>query len=68
MNNEITKLQVERIGLISDIADNYINALSLPLPPQVHLESVAKGLTEIRDELRKIYREIAREDPWQGMN
>lgn len=56
----------ERLGVLSDRADNYWHAVMLPLPAAVHADQLRAGMAYIRDELREIFREATGENPWEG--
>lgn len=57
---------LERIGQLSDMADNLVHASTLPLPPAMHVDQLRKGLEQIRDDLRQIFIECGGDpETWQ---
>lgn len=44
----------ERIGQLSEKADNYIHAAMLPCPASIHIQGLAGGMKEIKAELDSI--------------
>lgn len=61
----ITCDQAERIGEISDTADNFSAAANIPMPANIHIRCLTEGMQKIRDELRALYREVTNSDPWE---
>ena len=64
-SHTITGEQLEKLGELSDKADNLIAASMLPVSPRIHIDALRTGLKEIRDMLRIIYVEIGDDDPWE---
>lgn len=62
---EVSSDVMERIGQLSDKADNYHGASRLPFSPRIHLDALSGGMLEIRDELRAIFIEVTGENPWE---
>lgn len=56
--------ELEQIGRISDTADNLSHAAKLPLGAELHVKYLTDGLVRIRDDLRKLYVELANDNPW----
>ena len=54
------------IGSLADKADNFVHAAQIPVPPAIHVEALSGGMTDIRDELRKLYVELSGDNPWEG--
>ena len=46
---------LERVGQLSDKADNIVHASTLPLPATMHVEQMRYALKDIREELRQIF-------------
>lgn len=66
LKKEMDKLEevLETVGRLADKANNFFHATQLPgLPPEIHIEGLAGGMKDIRDELRKVYVEVSGEDP-----
>jgi hypothetical protein len=57
--------QLDRLGQISDTADNCLAASNLPVSTAIHLEGMREALKKIRDEIRGIYLEASGENPWE---
>jgi hypothetical protein len=55
---------LERIGKLIDEVDNLLAATELPVSPQIHLNGLINGLTELQKELREIYLAAGGEDVW----
>jgi hypothetical protein len=55
---------LEQLGLLIDMADNLLAATKLPFSPQIHLNGLINGLTELQKELREIYLTAGGEDVW----
>lgn len=56
---------MDRIGRLSDKADNYYHATMLPgLSPRIHIDALTGGMQQIRDELREIFKDVTGDDPW----
>lgn len=62
----ITNIQLEELGLLSDTCDNLVHAAKLPFPEAMKLDQSLKGLKDTRDTLRKIYVAIKGVNPWEG--
>jgi len=63
-NNDFEQI-LERIGQLVDKSDNLIAATKLPLPAQMHLMGLLNGITEIREEVLSLYKDLGGEDVWQ---
>lgn len=61
----ITPEQLEELGRLVDQANNLAAASQLRVSPQIHIEGMRAGLLSIEKALRKLYIEIAGEDPWE---
>jgi hypothetical protein len=58
--------QLERLGQLADKADNFWHASKLPhVKDSVHKDCLASGMKEISDELKRLYVEVASNDPWE---
>lgn len=55
------------IAELSERADNLEHAARLPLPPDIHITELRRGLRDIRDTLRMLYVTQAKENPWEGL-
>jgi len=59
-----TEAAFNSIGKVSDMADNFAHAARLPLPAEMHASQLRRGMEQIRDALRMIYRDHLGENPW----
>lgn len=53
----MTVEQLEKIGLLIDKCDAYLETSKLRLPPAMTIDSLKTGLKEVRNELFEIYKE-----------
>lgn len=56
--------QLERIGQLIDTVENHLALQGDPMPIQIRADAAKSGLSDIRDELKKIYFEAGGEDVW----
>lgn len=63
MDNELLG-NFEKLGSLIDELDSLAHALSLGLPPEMHLDQLKKLLPEKVVALKEVYTEIAGENPW----
>lgn len=61
----ITDDQLEDIGRLADIADNYRAASGMHLPAEMHIECLRTGMAAISEQLKSIYVSLAEADPWK---
>ncbi|WP_140221232.1 hypothetical protein [Pseudomonas oryzihabitans] len=61
MSNEQT---IEQLGDQIERLLNLAAALEMPLPDHLHVDQLRKSLPEITADLRKVYADLAGEDPW----
>ena len=55
----------DRIGRLSDRADNFAVSAKMPgLSASIHASCLADGMNDLRDELRQLYVEKTGENPW----
>jgi hypothetical protein len=60
-----TQALLDKIGSLSDRADNLAHAARMPgLSASIHLSGMTSGLADIRDELREAYKGFSGQDPW----
>lgn len=66
---KLTKEQLEdrfeALGQLIDSLDNFAHALSMPLPPQMHVEQLKDVLPKKVTELKTLYAEITGANPWE---
>lgn len=60
----ITAIQLEKLGLIADKADNFYHGSTIPMRDSIHKECLASGMNDISQELKELYTEISGNDPW----
>jgi hypothetical protein len=60
----MTEEQKERLGVLIDGIDNLAHALQLPMPASIHVDAMRSSLPEKVAELKQIYVEITKENPW----
>ena len=67
MMKPLTYDQLDDLGRLSDKADNFYHAGALMpgLSAETHREALTNGMLDIRNELRRLYKEISGEDPWE---
>ena len=61
MNEE----QIERIGQLIDTVDNHLAMQGNHMPDSIRAAAAKAGLSDIRDELKKIYFDAGGEDVWE---
>lgn len=54
----------EKIADLSDRAENYSYAATLPIEPELHVRKLREGMQGLRDELREIYIQATGSNPW----
>lgn len=55
---------MERIGFASDTLENLVAALSLPLPPTMHIQALKETLPEMVKILREVFVSETNDNPW----
>lgn len=54
----------EQFGQIIDEIDNLAHALEIPLPAEMHVDSMKNILPEKVEKLKQIFVELSGENPW----
>ena len=54
----------EKLGQAIDRVDNLAHALLLPMPANMHVESLKAVLPDVVEELKEAYTELTGENPW----
>lgn len=54
----------DKIGEVADTLDNLIAAMSLPIPPEIHLKALKESLPEASKKLKEAYIAETGGDPW----
>lgn len=62
----MTPEQNESLGRLIDRLDNCTHALEIPIPANMHVDSLKSILPEIVSEFKKQFVEITGENPWEG--
>ena len=62
----ISEEQLEPIGELADRIDNLAAALNLPMPDSFHVKQLKSELPKVANELKRFYRSISGENPWDG--
>jgi len=62
---KITEDQLEDLGRIADMADNYHAAAGMQLPASMHIECLRTGMAAISEQIKKIYVEASGANPWK---
>ena len=60
----MTEESKEELGQAIDRVDNLAHALLLPLPAQMHVDSIKSILPEVVEELKAAYIKATGENPW----
>lgn len=55
----------EKLGILIDEVDNLAHALQIPLPANMHIESLKSLLPEKVGKLKQLFIEITGENPWE---
>jgi hypothetical protein len=55
----------ETLGQLIDEVDNLAHAVQLPIPPQLHVDSLKTLLPEKVKKLKESFVEITGENPWE---
>lgn len=55
---------MELLGAQVDTIENLLAAMSLPLPPQLHLDALRPALTSVAENLRRVYVSVTGDNPW----
>ena len=58
--------QLEQLGRMADLADNYLALNKLPLDNVTKVEGMKAGLEELSDYLKGLYRELSGMNPWEN--
>jgi hypothetical protein len=58
----------ELLGQAIDSVDNLVYSLNLPLPPQLHVESLRKLLPKEVKKLKQGFVAVTGENPWEGQD
>ena len=61
----LTEDQLEDLGRIADMADNYRAAAGMQLPASMHIECLRTGMAAISEQIKGIYVEASGANPWQ---
>ena len=61
---EITQQQLDALAKLADKADNFYFAAQMKLPDRIHVQALSDGMKDICAALKKLYVEIAGDDPW----
>lgn len=62
----IDEEQLDLIGRLADKMDNLRAALDLPMPDSFHIKQLKVELPDIGNDLKKFYRMISGENPWES--
>jgi hypothetical protein len=62
---KITEDQLEDLGRIADMADNYHAAAGMQLPASMHIDCLRTGMTAISEQIKAIYVKTSGANPWQ---
>ena len=61
----LTEDQLEDLGRIADMADNYHAAAGMQLPESMHIECLRTGMAAISEQIKAIYVAASGANPWQ---
>ena len=61
----ITEDQLEDLGKIADMADNYRAAAGMQLPASMHIECLRTGMEAISEQIKAIYVVTSGANPWK---
>ena len=66
MSKQIDDKQLQTLGMLVDKAENYLAWATNPMSPaDLKIDAMKTGLTEISEELKELYIELAGDNPWQ---
>ena len=57
--------EIDRIGRLADVADNYLALEKLNMPIEMKLDAFKTGLRELSRDIKALYVELAGENPWE---
>lgn len=55
---------MEALSMVAETLDNLFHALTIPMPPSIHIDQMKRQLPELRDKLRAIYVAETGDNPW----
>lgn len=61
----LTEDQLEDLGRIADMADNFHAAAGMQLPASMHIECLRTGMSAISEQIKAIYVKASGADPWK---
>jgi len=61
----ITEDQLDDLGRLADMADNYHAASGLQLPASMHIECLRTGMAAISEQIKAIYVKTSGKNPWK---